>query len=93
MSNRDILTSEESTISRLYGLQNTRDPRVIIVIGSAERLPDHLRRILRELNRSLHRVEIVPYDVLGQRASAVLDNVNKYLLVANSDSGAPPIDD
>jgi len=89
---RDILTSEEGTIERLYGLQNTRDPRVIIVVGSSERLPDHFRRVLRELNRSLHRVEIVPYDVLGERATAVLDNVNKYLLVANSESGAPPID-
>jgi hypothetical protein len=38
--------------------------------------------VLTELNKSLHRVEVVPYDVLGMRASAILDNVERYLLDA-----------
>jgi len=36
--------------------------------------------VLTEVNKSLHRVEIVPYDVLAKRADAVLDNIEKYLL-------------
>jgi hypothetical protein len=36
--------------------------------------------VLAELNKSLHRVEVVPYDVLAKRALAVLSNVEKYLL-------------
>jgi hypothetical protein len=34
---------------------------------------------MRELNRSLHRVEVVPYDVPGKRATAALANVEQYL--------------
>jgi hypothetical protein len=84
---RDILTTDFAAAERLYGLEHTRDPRAIIVIGRAEVLPDHRRSVLRELNRSLHRVEVVPYDVLARRADAVLDNVERYLLAA-ADAGA-----
>jgi hypothetical protein len=42
--------------------------------------------VLGELNKSLHRVEVVPYDVLLKRAKALLDNVEKYLLGAEADS-------
>lgn len=80
---RDILTSDESTMERLYGLSSTRDPRLIIVIGNAASLPDYSRRVLRELNKSLHHVEVVPYDVLGRRAAAVLENVESYVLAAS----------
>jgi len=36
--------------------------------------------VLRQFNKSLHRVEIVPFDVLARRANAILDNVERYLL-------------
>jgi hypothetical protein len=84
---RDVLTTDAATAERLYGLEHTRDPRAIIVIGRAELLPDHRRSVLRELNRSLHRVEIVPYDILAHRADAVLDNVERYVLAA-TDAGS-----
>lgn len=79
---RDVLTSDAASAERLYGLPHTRDPRAIIVIGRGEQLPEHRCNVLRELNRSLHRVEIVPYDVLARRAEAVLDNVERYVLAA-----------
>jgi hypothetical protein len=84
---RDVLTTDAAAAERLYGLEHTRDPRAIIVIGRAELLPDHRRSVLRELNRSLHRVEIVPYDILARRADAVLDNVERYVLAA-TDAGS-----
>lgn len=76
---RDVLTTDAPTLDRLYGLSETRDPRVTIVIGQAGQLPPHRQRVLRQLNLSLHRVEVVPYDVLADRTTTVLDNVKKHL--------------
>lgn len=70
----------------LYGLPHSRDPRLIIVIGKVDSLPEHRKKVLLELNKSLHRVEVVPYDVLAKRATAVLDNVELYLLAAQAES-------
>jgi hypothetical protein len=77
----------EEVVEKLYGLQHSRDPRSIILIGRASELSEGEERLLREFNRSLHRVEIVPFDVLADRARANLANVERYLLAAE-DSGA-----
>jgi hypothetical protein len=79
---RDIL-GHEITHEQFYGLRNTRDPRITILIGRASGLTDQEERILHELNCSLHRVEVVPFDVLARRAHAVLDNVKRYLVAAD----------
>jgi hypothetical protein len=79
---RDILSAGDQTVERLYGLRNTRDPRVIIVIGQMTTLTEPRERVLRALNLSLHRVEIVPYDLLADRATVVLDNVERHLSAA-----------
>jgi Domain of unknown function (DUF4263) len=84
---RDVLRHEDVTES-LYGLFHTREPRIIIVIGRASELSEQEERLLRELNRSLHRVEIVPFDVLARRARAVLDNVEHYLLAAGEEDSS-----
>lgn len=83
---RDRLTRHAAATEDLLGLPLSRDPRLIIVIGRADRLPEHSQRVLTELNKSLHRVAVVPYDVLARRAGAVLDNVEKYLLAAGEHS-------
>ena len=59
------------------------DPTPVPAAG----LTTHEKRLLRELNRSLHRVEIVPFDVLGRRAHASLDSVERYLLTAAREAG------
>jgi hypothetical protein len=79
---RDILTRGEAVADDLYGLPHARDARLIIVIGKAQSMPDYSARVLRELNKSLHHVEIIPYDILAKRANAILDNVSLYLLAA-----------
>lgn len=76
---RDRLTRYAAAADELYGLPHTGDPRLIIVLGKVGALPEHRRRALLELNKSLHRIEVVPYDVLAQRAEAVLDNVERYI--------------
>jgi hypothetical protein len=82
---RDALRYEE-VVETLYGLPHTRDPRSIILIGRASELSDAEERLLREFNRSLHRVEVVPFDVLARRARANLANVERYLLAAEERS-------
>jgi hypothetical protein len=89
---RDALRNNEVS-EEWFGLPHTRDPKIIIVIGKTTKLTDVGRRVLREFNRSLHRVEIVPYDILGQRAGAILDNVERYLIAADatdSDEASKP---
>jgi hypothetical protein len=90
---RDRLTRYAGAAEELYGLPHTREPRLIIVIGKADPLPEHRRRVLHELNKSLHRVAVVPYDVLAKRATAVLDNVEQYFLAAEEEAAAPGGDD
>lgn len=82
---RDRLTRHPDAARELHGMRQPRDPRLIIVIGCAHRLPEHRQRVLDELNKSFHRVEIVPYDLIAKRASAVLDNVERYWLGASDD--------
>ena len=79
---RDVLSTDAETVRTRYGLPNTRDPRVIIVIGQGHSLQPHRADVLRELNLSLHRMEVVPYDVLADRATTLLDNVEHYLAAA-----------
>ncbi len=58
----------------LYGA--TRDPRITIVIGRDSDLPNETaRKILRQLNVTLHRTKVLPYDILGKRAEAQMNNL------------------
>ena len=54
------------------------------MIGRAP--PPHRADVMRELNKSLHRVEVVPYDALAERGETVLDNVARYLLAAGEEA-------
>ena len=62
-----------------YGLSDTRQARVIIVIGRSTDLTGVGREILRQLNLSLHRVEVIPYDVLGLRTEGWLKSIERLL--------------
>lgn len=44
-------------------------------------------RVLRELNKSLHRVEVVPYDALGTVRNRC-STMSRYLLVAEEETAA-----
>jgi len=58
---------------------HARHPRIVIVIGNNARMSDTTRDILEEINRSLHRVVIIPYDWVADRAEMMVGNVEKYL--------------
>lgn len=82
---RETLMTGGEVLDTLYGLRGTREPRVIIVIGQGKSLPAHRASVLRGINRTLHRMEIVPYDVLADRMRTILDNIERHLLVPESD--------
>ena len=58
---------------------------MFIVIGQSTALPPHRARVLRDLNLTLHRVEILPDDVLGIRAETVLNNIEQHLSASQED--------
>lgn len=66
-------------LSDQYGLLDTRQPWILILLGRSDTLSDTGREILRELNLSLHRVEVIPYDILGRRTEGFLANVEELL--------------
>ena len=76
---REQLTSHEGAIEELHGVCHTRDPRVTIIIGRADDLSETEEMILRQLNQSLQRIEVIPYDVLAARADAQLANLEALL--------------
>lgn len=76
---RDRLSRHPGAAEEFHGIRNAREPRLLIVLGRQASLADHERLVLLELNRSLHRAEVVPYDVIAQRAEATLANISTYL--------------
>lgn len=57
----------------------SRDPRITIVIGRDIDLPNETaRKILRQLNVSLHRTTVLPYDILADRAEAQLNSLIEF---------------
>lgn len=83
---REWLATTSSETLKLYGIRRTRDPRATIIIGHACALPNETAEgILRQLNMSLHRMEVVPYDVLADRANVQLRHLTTF---AQEQSGA-----
>lgn len=83
---RDRLSRYPGAAEEFHGIRNAREPRLLIALGRQSDLADHERLVLLELNRSLHRAEVVPYDVIAHRAEATLTNISSYLgLVTGED--------
>lgn len=76
---RRQLTRSAEAMDEDYGVSHTRHPRATIIVGRQDRLSDAGKRILRELNRSLYRIEVMPYDLLARRAEVQLNNVETLL--------------
>lgn len=66
-------------LHRQYGLTDSRQPRILILIGRSTDLSDSSREILRQLNLTLHRVEVIPFDLLGRRTEVLLNNIEALL--------------
>jgi hypothetical protein len=76
---RDRLSRHPGAAEEFHGIRNAREPRLLIVLGRQSDLADHERLVLLELNRSLHRAAVLPYDVIAQRAEATLANIAAHL--------------
>lgn len=73
---RSILESTGGLAAQ-FGLPDTREPRILIVLGSGDAMSATAKEVLRQLNLSLHRVEIIPYDVLAHRTAILLRNIEQ----------------
>jgi len=82
MAYRDRLTRHPQAAEELYGIENPRNPVVLVILGCVGDLEDHQKLVLEELNRSLHRVQVLPYDVLALRTRAALEHIAEFLSLA-----------
>lgn len=88
---REWLTTTPSETLKLYGIRRTRDPRATIIIGRASALPNETAEgILRQLNMTLHRMEVVPYDLLAARADVQLRHLTSLPLRRSEASSDVP---
>jgi hypothetical protein len=69
------LLDQTHGLENQYGLLDTRQPKILILLGRSDSLSETSKEILRQLNLSLHRVEVIPYDALGHRTAGLLNNV------------------
>lgn len=76
---RERLTRFPDVSEVVHGIPHARYPRLIIVLGRSENLDPHKHDVLRELNRSLHRAQVIGYDALASQARQTLSNVLKLL--------------
>jgi hypothetical protein len=79
---RHQLTDSAPSMESEYGLKGTRYPRIIIVIGRSSVLNEKAKLILEQLGLTLHRVEIIPFDHLGNRAKVLLRNIEQNVEAA-----------
>ena len=71
-----LAITPDSAMKAQYGVERVRNPRVTIIIGLRSALPTpEAGTILDQLNLTLHRMEIIPYDVLADRAEIESDNL------------------
>ena len=73
-----------------YGIKQTGDPRVLSIIGRERALHPREKQILRHLNLSLHRIEVMPYDLLAKRAETQLSNLRRILSVSGTSAEEGP---
>ncbi len=71
-----LAITPDSTMKAQYGVEQVRNPRVTIIIGLRSSLPTpEAATILDQLNLTLHRMEVLPYDMLARRAEIESDNL------------------
>ena len=74
---REWIATSSKENRDLYGV--TRDPRITIIIGRNDELPNETaRKILRQLNVTLHRMRVLPYDILADRAEVQLASLATF---------------
>lgn len=76
---RHLLNRNEQFMRERRHILKTWEPRLLIVLGCWDKMSSEQQSLLDELNRSLHRVEIVPFDRLAVRARQILRNVEDCL--------------
>jgi hypothetical protein len=67
-----ILDRDNQFLANEYGMQNTKHPKAFILIGKSSSCSQSEIETLQQLNKSLHRIEILPFDTLIVKCDAML---------------------
>ncbi|WP_081730216.1 Shedu anti-phage system protein SduA domain-containing protein [Pseudomonas sp. URIL14HWK12:I6] len=67
-----ILDRDNQFLVNEYGMQNTKHPKAFILIGKSSSCSQSEIETLQQLNKSLHRIEILPFDTLIVKCDAML---------------------
>ncbi len=76
---RHILGTLSVESAEMYGLKYHRHPLITILIGRAADLNEIGRHILTELNLSLSRIQVIPFDRLAERIEGIVSNLEGLL--------------
>lgn len=72
-----ILERDNQYLPSEFGIQNAKHPKAYILIGnSADCSPSELET-LTQLNKTLHRIEIIPFDTLILKCDAMLAHLER----------------
>lgn len=67
-----ILDRDNQFLANEYGIQNAKHPKAFILIGKNSDCSQSETEVLQQLNKSLHRIEVLPFDTLILKCDAML---------------------
>lgn len=82
---RYALSTLSPESAEMYGLPYHRHPAISILIGRVADLSVTGRHILTELNLSLSRIQVIPFDRLAERIEGIVANLENLLGASERD--------
>ncbi|MNN77121.1 hypothetical protein D3C81_1935570 [compost metagenome] len=67
-----LLDRDNQFLANEYGIQNAKHPKAFILIGKSSECSQSELDTLQQLNKSLHRIEVIPFDTLIIKCDAML---------------------
>ncbi|KPC01074.1 Shedu anti-phage system protein SduA domain-containing protein [Pseudomonas syringae group genomosp. 3] len=67
-----LLDRDNQFLASEYGIQNAKHPKAFILIGKSSDCSQSELDTLQQLNKSLHRIEVLPFDTLIIKCDAML---------------------
>ncbi|RON67550.1 hypothetical protein BK675_15990 [Pseudomonas fluorescens] len=68
-------------LSGELGIQNAKQPKAYILIGKSSDCSVSELETLKQINKSLHRIEIIPYDELVLKCDAMLSYLERTIAI------------
>ncbi|HEX4550446.1 Shedu anti-phage system protein SduA domain-containing protein [Pseudomonas sp.] len=88
-----ILDRDNQFLANEYGMQNTKHPKAFILIGKSSSCSQSEIETLQQLNKSLHRIEVLPFDTLIVKCDAMLAYLERTIGVMEQQSAESSVDE